>query len=171
MQNLMKMIIVGALIGLVLGVAANLAGAGALDYNATYNFPGADDSRINKMLEETPNIPAYPKQNTVLGGAFFGLVLGALIGFITNKLKSEGAYILSAVSGFLLSSFVISPYVFYKFLPPVAHKYAIWVIIPGVILSVLLSIFLERFKPAEVEPVVEAPKPQQQQQQGKKKKR
>ncbi|OGF47057.1 MAG: hypothetical protein A2452_09600 [Candidatus Firestonebacteria bacterium RIFOXYC2_FULL_39_67] len=168
-NNLIKMIVVGAIIGLVLGVVANLAGAGALDYGATYNFPGADDSRINKMLEENPNIPLYERQNTVIGGAVFGLILGALIGLITNMLKSEGAYILSAVCGFLLSSFIISPYAFYKFLPPVAHKYSIWVIIPGVIVSVLISIFLERFKPVEIEPVVEIPVKQQQQ--GKKKNR
>ena len=172
MQNsLVKMIVIGALIGLVLGVIANMAGVNTLDYTATYNFPGADDARINKMLEENPNIPPYDKQNTTAGGAVFGLLLGALIGLITNKVKSEGAYILSAVAGFLLSSFIVSPYAFYKFLPPVAHKYAIWVIIPGVIISVLISIFLERFKPVEVEPVVEASKPQQQQQQGKKKNR
>jgi len=166
-NNLVKMIVIGALIGLVLGVVANLAGAGALDYGATYNFPGADESRINKMLEENPNIPPYERQNTVAGGAIFGILLGALIGLITGKLRSEGAYILSAVAGFLLSSFIISPYAFYKFLPPVAHKYAVWVIIPGVIVSVLISIFLERFKPAEVEPVAAAPVNQQQQ--GKKK--
>lgn len=166
-NNLVKMIVIGALIGLVLGVVANLAGAGALDYGATYNFPGADESRINKMLEENPSIPPYERQNTVAGGAIFGILLGALIGLITGKLRSEGAYILSAVAGFLLSSFIISPYAFYKFLPPVAHKYAVWVIIPGVIVSVLISIFLERFKPAEVEPVAAAPVNQQQQ--GKKK--
>ncbi|MEI6845505.1 MAG: hypothetical protein WCK36_00495 [Candidatus Firestonebacteria bacterium] len=166
-NNLVKMIVIGALIGLVLGVVANLAGAGALDYGATYNFPGADESRINKMLEENPNIPPYERQNTVAGGAIFGILLGALIGLITGKLRSEGAYILSAVAGFLLSSFIISPYAFYKFLPPVAHKYAVWVIIPGVIVSVLISIFLERFKPVEVEPVAAAPVNQQQQ--GKKK--
>ncbi|OGF50198.1 MAG: hypothetical protein A2231_01815 [Candidatus Firestonebacteria bacterium RIFOXYA2_FULL_40_8] len=180
MQNsLVKMIVSGALIGLVLGAIANFAGAGALDYNATYNIGSwGDDNRINKMLEETPNIKPYEAQNTVVGGAFFGLLLGVLIGLITNKLRSEGAYIMSAVCGFLLSAFILSPYPVYKllapskFLAPVAHKYAIWVIIPGVIVSVLISIFLERFKPVEVEPVVEAPKPpQQQQQQGKKKNR
>lgn len=168
------MVIIGAIIGAVLGAVANLAGAGALDYNATYNIGfWGDDSRINKNLDENPNIPAYPKQNTVLGGAFFGLLLGALIGLITNYIKSEAAYVLSAVAGFLLSGFIVSPYPFYKFLPPVAYKYVIWVIIPGIIISVLISIFLERFKPAEPEPVVADPVTQQQpqQHQGKKKKK
>jgi hypothetical protein len=174
MKNLLvKMVFIGALIGLVLGAIANIAGVNSLDYTATYNIGSwGDDNRINKNLEENPNIPPYEKQNTVGGGAFFGMLLGALIGLITWKLKSEGAYIMSAVSGFLLSAFVISPYPFYKFLPPVAHKYVIWILIPGVIISVLISIFLERFKPVEVEPIQELPvKQQPQQQQGKKKNR
>ena len=172
MKILMTLVLIGAVIGGILGAAANYSGAKTLEYTATYNFPGADESRINKNLEEHPNIPAYTQQNTVLGGAFFGLLLGVLIGLITNYLRAEAAYIVSAVAGFLLSGFVVCPYPFYKFLPPVAHKYAIWVIIPGVIISVLISIFLERFKPAVPEPVsVPLTQQQNQQQQGKKKKK
>ena len=176
MQNiLVKLVLTGAVIGALLGGVANFVGAGTLDYSATYNIGvWGDDSRINKNLEEKPNIKSYPRQSTILGGAFFGLLLGALIGLITNYLKSEAAYILSAVAGFLLTGFVICPWPFYKFLPPVAYQYVIWVVIPGVIISVLISIFLERFKPAEPEPVP-APLNQQQnqnqQQQGKKKKK
>ncbi len=173
MQNmLMKLVLLGALLGAILGVLANFAGAGALDYSATYNIGfWGDDSRINKNLEENPNLKPYPRQNTLWGGAVFGLLLGALIGLITNYLRSEAAYILSAVAGFLLSGFVVCPYPFFKFLPPVAHKYVIWVVIPGVLLSVLISIFLERFKPAEPEPVSVPLNQQQNQQQGKKKKK
>ena len=57
MNNLIvKLILIGACIGLGLGVVGNLAGKNTLDYKAQYNFPGADDNRINKNLDENPRI-------------------------------------------------------------------------------------------------------------------
>ncbi len=165
MQNsLFKFILVGALVFAVLGAIANILGAGTLDYNAKYNFYGADEERIDKNLDGNPNSTPYPRQLTVLGGVVFAIILGGLIGVITFYTKSETAYVLSAVSGLLLSGFVISPTLFYKYLPPVAHDYVIIIVIPAVILSVALSIFLERFKPkeAEVEEVELTPQQKQQ---------
>ena len=42
-NNIVKLVIIGAIIGLFIGVIGNLFGSGALDYTATYTFPGADD--------------------------------------------------------------------------------------------------------------------------------
>jgi len=159
-SNLVKIIVIGACIGLVIGLIGNLVGRSTLDYNATYNFPGADPNRINKNLEDDPKIPPYPRTNTVVGGCIVGVIAGVIIGLLVNFLKADVFYILSALVGFFASGFVVSPYPFYPTgtVPPVAHKYVIFVVIPGIIIAVLVAMFLERFK-VPVEEVKEEEKP------------
>ncbi|MEI7903901.1 MAG: hypothetical protein WCI43_00625 [Candidatus Firestonebacteria bacterium] len=155
MGNLMvKLILIGACIGLGLGLIGNFAGKNTLDYKAQYNFPGADDNRINKNLDDNPNIPEYPRTNTVLGGAISGLIAGALIGLCVFYFKSETFYILALLIGFFAAPFVVSPYPFYPggTVPPVDFAYRIHIFVPGMLFGVLAAIFLEKkFKPAEAE--------------------
>jgi len=182
MNNLIvKLILIGACIGLGLGVVGNLAGKNTLDYKAQYNFPGADDNRINKNLDDNPNIPEYPRTNTVMGGAVCGMIAGALIGLCVFYFKPETFYILSLLIGFFAAPFIVSPYLFYATgtVPPVDFAYRIHIFIPGMLLGVLTAIFLEKkFKPAdaaeaevvtvEVSKVEEKPKGNQWHQQKKK---
>jgi len=154
MNNLfLKLILIGACVGLCLGLVGNLAGKNTLDYKAQYNFPGADENRINKNLDDNPNIPEYPKTSTMLGGICFGLIAGALIGLAVALFRSETSYVVSLLIGFFAATFIVSPYPFYPAgtVPPMAFDYRIQVFIPSMLLAVLLAIFLERFKPAEAE--------------------
>ncbi|MFH1825615.1 MAG: hypothetical protein ABH873_10410 [Candidatus Firestonebacteria bacterium] len=145
MNNLVKAIVIGLAVGLI----GNLVGRATLDYNATYNFPGADQNRINKNLDDNPNIPPYPHTNTLIGGCLVGIMAVVIIGLLVHFFKAEVFYILSALVGFFASGFVVSPYPFYPVgtVPPVAYKYVVFVVIPGIIIAVLIAIFLERFKP------------------------
>lgn len=152
MNNILKIILIGAAIGLILGVAGNFAGRKALDYNADYNFPGADDSKINKDLDE--NFKAeYPHTNTVAGGAVIGLVAGALIGVCVSFFRTETHLILSVLIGFFAAAFIASPYPFYPVgtVPPVAFAYRMWVFVPGMLLAFGTAFLLATFKPAEPE--------------------
>ena len=161
MNNILKIILIGAAIGLILGTAGNFAGRKALDYKADYNFPGADDSRINKDLDENFK-SEYPHTNTMPGGAIFGLIAGILIGLTVSFFKTETHLILSVLIGFFAAGFVVSPYPFYPSgtVPPVAFDFRMWVFVPGMLLAFGTAFFLGTFKPAELDlpettPVVE----------------
>ncbi len=150
MNKVLTIILIGAAIGLILGFSGNYAGRKALDYNADYNFPGADDSKINKDLDEKFKAE-YPHTNTVAGGAVVGLVAGALIGLCVASFRTETHLVLSVLIGFFAAAFIASPYPFYPTgtVPPVAFANRLWVFVPGMLLAFGAAFFLGTLKPAE----------------------